>query len=264
MAPITAHDVKRLRDATGAGMMDAKRALVENDGDFEAAGRWLREKGLGKAAERTGRENVQGAVAVAGAGRVAAMVELKSETDFVAMRQEFVRLAGELAELVAAKGEQAVAERQDELDGLKISLKENIDLGRVVRFEAGDDAVIGTYLHQQGGRGVNGVIVEVEGGGEELAREIAMHIAFGRPRYISRQEVPDVEIEAERATLEAQSRNEGKPEAALPKIVEGRLSGWYKERVLLEQGFVRDDKRSVKDVLGGAVVRRYAQIVIGP
>ena len=263
MAEITARDVKALRDATGAGMMDAKKALVENDGDFEAAKKWLREKGLGKAAQRGDRENTQGAVGMARQGDVAALVELRSETDFVAMSPDFVRLVGELAELVVVKGEDAVAERQQEIDDLKITLKENIALGRVVRFEAGDGGALDSYLHVQGGRGVNGVLVELEGGSQALAHDIAVHIAFGKPRYISRDEVPESDIEAERATFEAQSRNEGKPEAALPKIVEGKITGWLREFVLLEQGFAMDDKRRVNDVLGGARVRRFAQIVIG-
>ncbi len=263
MAEITAREVKQLRDATGAGMMDAKKALVDSDGDFEAAKRWLREKGLGKAAQRGDRESTQGAVGMARQGDTAALVELRSETDFVAMSPDFVKLVADLAELVAVKGEEAVAERLQEIDDLRITLKENIGLGRVVRFEAAEGAVLDSYLHVQGGRGVNGVLVEIEGGGQALAHDIAVHIAFGQPRHISREEVPAAEVEAERATLEAQSRNEGKPEAALPKIVEGRLSGWLKELVLLEQGFAMDDKRRVKDVLGGARVRRFAQIVIG-
>ena len=263
MADITARDVKQLRDATGAGMMDAKRALVENEGDFEAAKKWLREKGLGKAAQRSDRESSQGAVGMARQGDVAALVELRSETDFVAMSPDFVRLVGELAEVVVVKGEDAVAERQQEIDDLKITLKENIGLGKVVRFEAAPGTVLDSYLHVQGGRGVNGVLVELDGGTQALAHDIAVHIAFGKPRYVSRDEVPDSEIEAERATFEAQSRNEGKPEAALPKIVEGKITGWLKEFVLLEQGFAMDDKRQVKDVLGDVRVRRFAQIVIG-
>lgn len=263
MAQITAQDVKRLRDATGAGMMDAKRALTENDGDFDAAARWLREKGLGKAAERTERANVQGAVAVGRAEQAAAAVLLKCETDFVAMGADFGALVQELADLVAAKGEQAATDLQDRVDDLRITLKENIEVGDVVRFEGTGDGVVGAYLHRPSGRGVLAVLVELGGGTEELARDVAMHVAFAKPRYTTRDEVPAEAVDAERATLEAITRNEGKPEAAVPKIVEGRLGGWFKEQVLVDQPFVRDDKRSVGDVLGDATVRRFALIGIG-
>src|SRR3954468_11172088 len=136
MADFTAKDVQDLRKATGAGMMDAKKALEANGGDPESAAKWLREKGLGAAAKRSDRENTQGAVAIARDGDVAAMVELKAETDFVAKSPDFVNLTEELAALVASKGDQAAAERSDAIDELKVTLKENIDLGRVVRFEA--------------------------------------------------------------------------------------------------------------------------------
>jgi elongation factor Ts len=264
MPEFTAQDVKKLRDATGAGMMDAKRALTENDGDFAAASKWLREKGLGKAAERADRENAQGAVEVARDGNVAAIVQLKCETDFVAKNADFVNLAGDLAELVAKNGEQAVAERQDDLDNLRITLKENIELGQVVRLEAeGPDQVLDTYVHRQDGRGVNAVAVIVEGGSAELAHDIAVHIAFAKPKYLSRDDIPAEVLEEERKTLENVARNTGKPEAALPKIAEGMLTGWVKERALLEQPYAKDDKQSVQQVLGGAKVVRFAQVVIG-
>jgi len=268
MADFTAKDVQRLRQATGAGMMDAKRALQENDGDFEAAARWLRERGLGKAAERTDRENAEGAVAVAMSkdGTAAALVQLKSETDFVAKSPQFVSLAEELAQLVADEGENAVSARQDAIDDLKVTLKENIALGEVVRFSAAAGDVLDTYLHVQNGRGVNAILVELAGGTKEQAHDIAVHIAFGRPSVLSRDEVPAAEVEAEREALTAQTRNEGKPEAALPKIVEGKLNGWYKRvpgGVLVEQPYARDDKLTVQQVLDGARVVRFAQVVVG-
>ena len=265
MAEFSAKDVQRLRQVSGAGMMDAKRALTECDGDFEAAIRWLREKGLGKAGERSGRENVQGAVAVVRAGDAGALVELKCETDFVAKSPDFVRLAEEMAQRVAEEGEEAAAKWGDAIDDLRIKLKENIELGQVVRFEAAPGHVLDTYLHVQSGRGVNGVLVELAGG-PELAHDVAVHIAFGRPRYVTRGEVPADEVEAERAAIEAETRNEGKPEAALPKIVEGKLNGWFKRvpgGVLLEQPYARDDKQSVAQVLGSAKVVRFAQVLIG-
>src|SRR5579884_2446530 len=154
MATFTAKDVQALRQATGAGMMDAKRALEENDGDAEAAAQWLREKGLASSAKRSDRESTQGAVAVDTVGNAAAIVELRCETDFVAKSTDFVELVEDLAKAVAAGGEAALAERSEELDRLKVTLKENIEVGRVVRFEGGPDSVIDTYLHVQNGRGV--------------------------------------------------------------------------------------------------------------
>jgi elongation factor Ts len=263
MAAFTAQDVKRLRDATGAGMMDAKRALVENDGDFESGARWLREKGLGKAAGRAGRQNTDGAVALAQAGPVAALVELRSETDFVAKAPDFVNLANDLAQLVADGGEDAVKDKADAIDDLRVTLKENIELGRVVRLEAAPGNLLDSYLHVQSDRGKNGVLVELQGGSQELAHDIAVHIAFARPRYLSRQDVPETEVAAERDVIEALARNEGKPDQALPKIVEGRLNGWFRERSLLEQPFVKDEKRTIGQVLGDARVVRFAQVEIG-
>lgn len=266
MAEFSAKDVKALRDATGAGMMDAKKALTEADGDFEAAVSWLRERGLGKAAERADRENVEGAVAVAIVGNAAALVELKSETDFVAKSPQFVGLVSELAESVAADGEGVVDSRKDAIDDLKLTLKENIEVGRVVRFVADEGNVLDTYLHIQNGRGVNGIIVELHDGSPDLAHDVAVHIAFGKPSVLSRDEVPAADVEAERAALEAQTRNEGKPEQALPKIVEGKLNGWYKRvpgGVLLEQPYAKDDKQTVSQALGSAKVVRFAQAVIG-
>ncbi|HZU74322.1 MAG TPA: translation elongation factor Ts [Acidimicrobiales bacterium] len=265
MPAFTAKDVQSLRQSTGAGMMDAKRALEENDGDFEAASRWLREKGLASMSKREDRENTQGAVAVESAGGASAIVELRCETDFVAKSTDFVELVEELARTVAAKGDEAAAERQDDIDRLKVTLKENIALGRVVRFEPSDGSAVDSYLHTQNGRGVNAVMVELAGGTQELAHDVAVHIAFTKPAYLSRDEVPAELVEEERRTLEAITRNEGKPEAALTKIVEGRLNGWFKERCLLEQDFVRDEKVSITKLLadGKAELRRFAQVVIG-
>lgn len=265
MPEFTAKDVQALRQASGAGMMDAKRALTENDGDFDAAAQWLREKGLAKAASRSDRENNQGAVAVAvdTDAVVAAIVELKCETDFVAKSDQFTELAEEIAGLVLEGGEDAAAQKADAIDELKVTLKENIELGRVVRFAAAEGNLLDTYLHVQSDRGVNAVLVELAGGTPELAHDVAVHIAFSKPPYLSRDEVPTDQVEAERASLEAITKAEGKPEAAWPKIIEGRLNGWYKERVLLEQGFVRDEKQTISQLLGDASIVRFAQVVIG-
>jgi elongation factor Ts len=263
MADFTAKDVQALRQASGAGMMDAKKALVETDGDFDAAATWLREKGLAKALTRTDRENSEGAVAVARSADAAAIVELKCETDFVAKSDRFSGLVQELAEQVAAQGEAALEARNDEIDDLKITLKENIDLGRVVRVEIGPGHVADTYLHRQDGRGVNAVIVEMAGGTPELAHDLAVHVAFTKPAFLRRDEVPEAEVAEERATLEKMSLAEGKPEAALPKIVEGRLNGWFAERVLLEQKYVKDEKVTVAKLLGDAELVRVEQVVVG-
>ena len=267
MATFTARDVKTLRDATGAGMMDAKRALVEADGDFEAASKWLREKGLGKAAERAGRENVEGAVAVARSANSAAIVQLKCETDFVAKSGDFLNLTQELASLVAEHGPDAVSQKADALDDLKVTLKENIEIGEVVRIEAREGNAVDTYLHVQNDRGVNGIIVELAGGTEELAHDIAVTAAFTKPGYVTRDDVPAELVSAEREQLEKETRNEGKPDQAVSKIVEGKLNGWFKRYpggVLLEQPFfAKDEKQTVAQALGEHTVANFAQVTIG-
>ena len=259
----TAQDVKALREATGAGMMDCKKALQETDGDIEAAKQFLREKGLAASAKRDDRDNDQGVVAMHLADGVGAMVLLKSETDFVAGSDQFKDEAQALVELVAAEGTDAVSKRDAELEELKITLKEKIELGEVVRMEAADGNEIGHYQHIQGGRGVNGVLVEMAGGSAELAHDVAVHIAFARPKYLTRDEVPADVVEAERKTLETITLNEGKPEQAVPKIVEGRLNGFFKDVCLLEQPYAKDDKQSIQQIIGDASIVRFAQIEIG-
>jgi elongation factor Ts len=263
VASYSAKDVAALRQMTGAGMLDCKNALEETGGDMEEAAKLLRMRGLAGAAKRSDREASEGAVAVARSGDAAAVVELRCETDFVAKAEEFVALADELAALVAAKGEDAKGELADEIDRLRATLKENISVGRVRRLIAETGQVLDTYLHRQAGRGVNAVAVVLEGGSEELAHDIAVHIAFTKPAYLSRDEVPESDAAAERATLEGISRNEGKPEAALGKIVEGRMNGWYKERVLLDQAYVRDEKQTIAGMLGTARIVSFAQVYFG-
>jgi elongation factor Ts len=264
VAEFTAKDVQALRQKTGAGMMDAKKALQENDGDFEAAAKWLREKGLASSAKRSDRANDQGAVAVGGDSEVMAIAELKCETDFVAKSEQFTDLVQDLADLVAAKGEEeAKADVADRVDDLKVTLKENIEVGEIVRFEKQAD-LIDSYLHLQEGRGVNAVLVEIEGGTQDLAHDLALHIAFRRPPYLTRDLVPEAEIAEERELLEAETRNEGKPEQAIEKIVEGKLQGrFFADRVLLDQKFVRDESQTIAALLGDAKVVRFAQVVIG-
>jgi elongation factor Ts len=265
MPAFTAKDVQVLRQATGAGMMDAKKALTENEGDFDAAAQWLREKGLAKVAKLADRENSQGTVSVVVDGSVGSIVELKCETDFSAKSADFVELVQDLADLVAAKGTDALAERTEALENLKIAKKENIELGKVVRFEAADGHLLDSYLHVQDGRGVNAVLVELEGGNRELAHEVAVHIAFSKPPFLTRDQVDPDAVEKERQALLDITQAEGKPERAWPKIVEGRLNAWYKDQVLLEQGYVKDDKRTIKQLLdeGGATLVRFAQVYIG-
>jgi elongation factor Ts len=246
----TAKDIQRLRQRTGVGILDAKRALEENDGDIERAITWLREQGLASQAKRADREASEGAVAIGRTPTVASIVQLRSETDFVAKSDEFVRMVDELAQLVAEKDEAAVEERAEDLDQMRSTLKENISIGRVERIEQPADGALDSYLHMQAGRGVNAVVVAISGGSVELAHDIATHIAFARPAYVSRDDVPAAEVAAERETVEKIARNEGKPDAALPKIIEGRMSGWYKERVLLDQAYVKDEKRTIAQLLG--------------
>ena len=260
---ISAKDISALRQSTGAGMMDCKKALEESGGDVEAAKQWLREKGLSAAAKRDDRESAQGVVALLIDGNVGAIVKLKSETDFVASSDQFKAEADELVALVVAKGPEAVSEHTATIEDLKIVLKENISIGDVVRFEAADGNILDSYVHIQGGRGVNSVLVEMSAATPELAHDIAVHIAFARPKYLSKDDVPADVVDAERATLETISRNEGKPEAALPKIIEGRIQGFFKDVCLLEQPYAKDDKVSISQLIGSAGIVRFAQVEIG-
>ena len=185
----TAKDVQALRQATGAGMMDAKRALEATDGDAEAAAQLLREKGLVKAAERASRENAQGAVALFVDGNVGSIVQLRCETDFVASSQRFKNLASTMAALVTAKGVEATAERTKELEDLRLTLKEHIELGQVVRIEAEPEHVLDSYLHMRNEHGVNAVLVGGDGN-PQLAHDIAVHVTFARPRFLGRRRGP--------------------------------------------------------------------------
>ncbi|MBM3683542.1 MAG: translation elongation factor Ts [Actinobacteria bacterium] len=262
MANFTAKDVQRLRQASGAGMMDAKKALEANDGDMEAAGQWLRERGLAKVANLADRDNAQGTIGLAVGENAAAIVELKAETDFSAKAEDFVALVNDLADRVLARGEEAIAERQADIDSLKISKRENIELGTVARVVGSGDTLVDTYLHRQEGRGVIGVIVEARGVDAETLHEIALHCAFAKPRFLRRDEVPADAVEKERAALLEITKAEGKPEAAWPKIVDGRINAWFAERVLLEQG-VHGDKETVQQRIGAGEIVRFVMAAIG-
>ena len=262
MAEIAAKDVKALRDATGAGMMDAKKALTECDGDFEAASQMLREKGLAKAATRSDRDNVEGAIGLTSDGQRAALVHLKCETDFSAKSDGFLALVDELAKAVLVEGEGAIEDRSPAIDDLRLSIKENVEVGRVSLIEAGDGNVLDTYLHVQDGRGVNGVLVEGSGVDQETLHQVALHIAFAKPTSLTRDEIPSDLVDRERAALLDITKAEGKPEQAWDKIVEGRLTGWFRETVLLEQG-LHGDKTSVADTLAGGRIERFTQAYLG-
>jgi elongation factor Ts len=263
MADFTAKDVQALRQASGAGMMDAKKALMENDGDFEKASEWLREKGLAKAATRSDRENAEGAIAIADDGNVAAMVQLKCETDFSAKTDAFIQLAQDLADLVLAKGVDAVSERSEDLDQLKLTTKENIEVGDVVRYEAADGNVLDTYLHKTEGRGKVGVLLEVSGGSQDQAHEVAKHIAFAKPSVLTRDEVPADQVDKERAFVEQQTKDEGKPEQAWPKINEGKMTAFFKDRALNEQDLFNEKGNPVAKALGDGTIVRFSLATVG-
>jgi elongation factor Ts len=279
MAEVPAKLVAELRKATGAGMMDCKRALDESGGDIEAAKDWLRKQGLAGAQKRAGRAAEDGAVEVLVENGVGALVELTAETDFVAKGADFGASVAKLARLAVDAGTDELHEL--ELEGetvaehvtqLAARLGENIALGRVVVFETADGVLDG-YKHVQNDRGTIGVLVELGGvdpsdaKAKEVAHDVALHIASSAPRWVTRDEVPADVIEKERAVLEELTRNEGKPEQALPKIVEGRLNGFYKDNVLVEQPFVKEAKQTVGKILEGlgtdAAVRRFARVKIG-
>jgi elongation factor Ts len=278
VADVSAKDVAALRKVTGAGMMDCKKALTETGNDQEAAVDWLRKQGLG-ASKRSGRSAEQGTVDVVLADDVAALVELVCETDFVAKGKDFVATVAALAQLVADEGDADLESKPFEgqtvgeaVTLLVAKLGEKIELGRVARYETADGLLDG-YKHIQNERGTIGVLVEVGGvdrsdpKAKELAHDLALHIASAAPRFIRREDVSAEAIEKEREVLTELTRNEGKPEAAIEKIVEGRLNGFYKDYVLLEQGFVRDPKVTVGALIESlapkAEVRRFTRVKVG-
>jgi elongation factor Ts len=270
MANFSAADVKRLREATGAGMMDSKKALEEADGDFDQAVELLRIKGaksLGKRAERTAANGLVSSVD-------GALVELNCETDFVAKNDQFQQLGSQIAQVAATvkprgSEELAAAELADgqtvqqAIDALAAVIGEKLVLGRVAAF----DGTTTVYLHKRASDlpPSVGVLVEYTGPAEEVARGAAMQVAAMRPQYVTRDEVPSDVVDNERRIAEATAREEGKPEAALPKIVDGRLNGFFKQVVLLEQPSVQDNKKSVEQVLadGGVSVTRFARFEVG-
>jgi elongation factor Ts len=270
---ISAADVKKLRDATGAGMMDAKKALESSDGDFDKAVEELRIKGAGKAAKRGAERQASNGLIAAAEN---AMIELACETDFVAKNEQFQTLAGDIVAHFVASSATDVASLLTEtladgktvaenLEALNAVIGEKIELRRAVKLEG----KIATYLHKKSSDlpPQVGVLVSFAGDDLNAARGAAMQVAALKAQYLSRDDVPAETIENERRIAEATAREEGKPEAALPKIVEGRLTGFFKSEggVLLEQPAVQDSKKTVKALLdeAGVTVTGFARFEVG-
>ena len=269
MANYTAADVKALREATGAGMLDCKKALDESQGDYDKAVEYLRIKGAKNVSKRAEREATEGLIAVSGN----TMVEINCETDFVAKNEAFKSFAAKIAE---AAGEAKVNSGEElnnlEIDGKKVSevvdeesakTGEKLQARRAVTIE-GDNVAV--YLHQRSADlpPAVGVLVSYEGNAEG-AHAVALQIAAMNAEYLTREDVPAEIVEKEREIAEATTREEGKPEAALPKIVEGRLNGFYKSVVLLEQAALSDSKKTVKQVAdeAGTTITGFVRYEVG-
>ena len=274
MANFTAADVKALREQTGAGMMDVKKALTEADGDAEKALEIIRLKGLKSLSKREGRQASAGLLAAQTDGTVGVLVEVNSETDFVAKNQKFIDFSNEvLAAAVASKaadldallaapmGEGTV---KDRLDAFAAIIGEKLQVGRIVRVEGEN---VDLYLHQ-----TNpdlppqvGVFVVTDAAGKSVAHDIAMHVAAYMPAYLDRDSVPADVLDKERATLEKITLEEGKPANIVPKIVEGRLNAFFKDNCLVDQAFARDPSKSVAQVLkeAGATVTNFVRVHVG-
>jgi elongation factor Ts len=275
MANYTAADIKALREKTAAGMMDVKKALDEADGDVAKAEEILRVKGQKGVTKREGRTTSNGLVSARAGDGSGVLVEVLCETDFVAKSERFIALADEvLAQAVASKANDAdtlLASTltdgrtvKDLLDGANASIGEKIEVKRVARLE-GEHVV--SYLHKTSPDlpAQIGVVLATSGGDDVVARDVAMHIAAFAPSVLSRDEIDDATVENERRVAEATAKEEGKPEAALAKIVEGRVGGFFKENVLLEQPFAKEPKKTVAKVLeeAGAGATGFARFRVG-
>ena len=278
MANYTTADVKRLRELTGAGMLDCKKALEENDGDFEKAVEYLRVKGLKGVAKREGRSASNGLVTARiedGNGK-GTLLELNCETDFVAKGDRFQQVAAELLAHAAQTGPAEVPALlasqfptsgksvQEFVDEANATLGEKIELRRFAVLEGG---FVATYLHKTSPDlpAQVGVLVQLDKPNAEAAKDVAQHIAAFAPKYLTREDVPAETVENERRLAEETAREEGKPEGALPKIIEGRVNGFFKENVVLEQAFAKDPKKTVKQVLteAGVVLEGFARFRVG-
>ena len=276
MANFTAADVKRLREQTAAGMLDCKRALEEADGDLDAAVEILRLKGAKDVGKRAGRTAANGLVTAELDGTQAGvLVELNCETDFVAKTDVFQAVAAQIASTALA---QRPADRlallgleirpgttvQQHIDEASAALKEKLELGRYTLLEGG---YIATYLHKSDPQlpPTVGVLVQLDKESAEAGKDVAHQVAAMRPQYVTRDQVPSDVVEKERAIMEQITRDEGKPEQAIGKIVEGRLNAFFKDIVLTEQPFVRDPKKTIKQILGdqGVTVRAFARFQVG-
>ena len=269
MAQITAALVKELREITGAGMMDCKKALVECEGDKDKAIDYLREKGIAKAAKKAGRIASEGVVAAASDGKTACIVEINSETDFVAKNENFLALVKKIAEhIVACKPADMDALNASQMDGKTVaevmteavaSIGEKLSLRRFEVYTT-EDGQLATYIHM-GGK--IGVIVELSGGDATLGKDVAMQIAAAKPQCIGREDVDQEALAHEREVLRKQALEEGKPEKIVEKMVDGRINKYYKEVCLIEQEFVKDSDKTIKDILAGVEVRRFARFEMG-
>jgi elongation factor Ts len=282
MAEITALLVRDLRDKTGAGMMDCKKALVENDGDMEAAIDWLRKKGLSAAAKKSGRVAAEGLVGVATGPQVGGMVEVNAETDFIARNESFQNFVSELAGLVLGIGDDIEKLKhatfpgtshsvQDQLTHLIATIGENMTIRRAKRLTVANGTVA-TYIHNaiKPGLGKIGVLVALEGSSElnaleQLGRQIGMHVAATKPEALDASSVDPSALERERRVLTEQAQASGKPPAVIEKMVEGRIRKYYEEVVLLEQVWVHDGETRVKEVVkkAGGNLTGFQRFVLG-
>lgn len=273
MANVTAKMVKELRDATGVGMMDAKRALVEVEGDIEKAVDLLREKGMAKAAKKSDRIAAEGLAATYVNGNVASVVEINSETDFVAKNELFQNLVQEVAKLVAVNKPadlEAALQLKTEKGTIETDLVEattvigeKISFRRFAVLEKDDNAAFGSYLHM-GGR--IAVVTILDGtNDEEVAKDVAMHVAAINPRYVNESQIPEAELEHEKTILTEQALNEGKPAKIVEKMVEGRLKKFKAEIALVDQPFVKDPDLTVEKYVAskGASVNTFVRFEVG-
>lgn len=274
MANFSLEDVKTLRERLGTGMVDTKNALVEAEGDIEKAVEILRLKGAKGNAKRADRSTSEGLVAVVESATAVTMFELACETDFVAKNEKFVALADSISQALADSGAEtvdaALATKAGSgtvaslIEDQAATLGEKVELRRIVRLSADHYAI---YLHRTSKDlpPQIGVVLAYSGDDAETARSIAQHISFADPQYLSRDDVPPAEVENERRIVEQISREEGKPEAALPKIVEGRVGAFFKQVALLEQDYARDNKVTVNKVVNDAklVIDGFARFKVG-
>ncbi|MCB1884457.1 MAG: elongation factor Ts [Geminicoccaceae bacterium] len=278
MAAITSAMVKELRERTGAGMMDCKKALGETDGDMEQSVDWLRKKGLAAAAKKAGRTTSEGLIGLAIDGTTGALVEVNSETDFVARNETFQQLVRDIAEAApAAKGDPAALKAARLPSGRTVEeeiaqaigvIGENISLRRTGAVEV-EDGVVGGYVHAQQAPGLGkiGVIVGLRSSGDrarlaELGKQVAMHVAAANPQAVDVEGVDPATVEREKAIFKDQARASGKPESIIEKMVEGRLRKFYEESVLLEQVFVIDTDRRVKEAVAAVAKEIGASIEV--